>query len=85
LGLGHTQNIFTPVVNPNLHGVKTFFLGLSHSVCVGSQNTVFAFGKNSSGQLGFGDRENRINVERIQNVVIPGSVSRVKSVQSAFF
>ncbi|QDZ17710.1 chromosome condensation regulation protein [Chloropicon primus] len=63
LGLGHTDDVLTPTLIPGLpavmspqspYGIVTFSAGNHHSVMVSENGTMFAWGRNSAGQLGLG-------------------------------
>merc|ERR1712166_1370852 len=63
LGVGDTESRVVPTpVRGELQGRKVLQVaaGTSHTVCVTDDGAVFAFGINSSGQLGVGDTETRL-------------------------
>jgi alpha-tubulin suppressor-like RCC1 family protein len=54
LGLGHTNNVFTPTeVKGNLTAIE-IATGFYHSFIITVNGSAFGFGKNSVGQLGTG-------------------------------
>jgi alpha-tubulin suppressor-like RCC1 family protein len=56
LGLGFTSEaVPTPTPVPSLTGVKEFGAGEHHTLALGSDGTVWAFGSNYYGQLGVGN------------------------------
>jgi alpha-tubulin suppressor-like RCC1 family protein len=56
LGLGYTSEaVPTPTPIPSLAGIKEFAGGQYHTLALGSDGTVWAFGSNYYGQLGVGN------------------------------
>ncbi|MDT7949277.1 MAG: hypothetical protein RQ897_13140 [Thermoflexus sp.] len=63
LGLGDTEDRLTPTKVPGLAGVKaiaTGAIGSDSSFALTESGEVYAWGENNDGQLGLGDRENRL-------------------------
>ena len=63
LGVGGTEKRVVPtLVRGELEGrqVLQVAVGVNHTLCVTEDGAVFAFGYNSSGQLGLGDTETRL-------------------------
>lgn len=60
LGDGNTQNSNVPIQSSTVNSIKTLDLsaGQYHSLVLTKNHTVFAFGQNSSGQLGRGNSTN---------------------------
>lgn len=56
LGLGHTNNVLTPVEVPQLSNknVKDIYTGTFHSMALTTTDKVYSWGVNSAGQLGIG-------------------------------
>ncbi len=52
LGLGHTNNITTPTINPNFTDVKDIVLGEQHALVLSNNGTVKVVGTNISGVFG---------------------------------
>ena len=63
LGLGDREDRLTPTKVPGLAGVKaiaTGAIGSDSSFALTESGEVYAWGENNDGQLGLGDRENRL-------------------------
>ena len=63
LGVGNTANTVVPtLVRGELQGKKVLQVaaGGNHTMCVTEDGSVFAFGRNTQGQLGVGDKEKRL-------------------------
>lgn len=67
LGTLSTTHQFSPVILPDLSGVKIVNLavGLSHSVLLSSTGHLFTFGSGLNGRLGHGDLRERLSPVRI--------------------
>ncbi len=70
LGHGDTDNrlVPTPIAQEDVfgHAVTGLATGGSHTVLVSSGGTVFTFGRGDGGQLGLGDKEDRLRPARIE-------------------
>ena len=82
LGNGTTTLRLTPVQVKNsstdndfLTGVTAIAAGYDHTVFLKSDNTVWAVGKNSGGQLGDGTSENKSYPVQVQIPVLPSGVT----------
>ena len=54
LGLKHSNNVYNPVIVPNLPPIAAASCARSHSVILSRDGRVFACGENSKGQCGIG-------------------------------
>ena len=82
LGLGDTTNRTTPVefTDSRIKGkVKKVTLGISSSFIETTDNKLFVFGKNSSGQLGLGNWTDRNTPVEFTDSRIRGKVKKVTS------
>lgn len=69
LGLGDTNNRLIPVENTYLYGnVESISSGYGHSLALMKNGTVFGWGLNSSGQLGFVDTTSRLTPTKLSYI-----------------
>ena len=76
LGLGDTTNrtILTQITT-NTDNIKSIYCGVDHTFILKNNNTLWGCGKNDSGQLGLGDKNNRYTFTQITT-----NINNIKSV-----
>jgi len=91
LGVGDTNNRYSPVCVQNVPEISALSCGASHNLCIDTSNNAWGFGKNSFGQLGTGDLQNQMapviipEMSNAASVDCGGRYSFIKTSEGKFY
>jgi hypothetical protein len=82
LGLGDRTDRLRPILIPNLPPIKSISAGGSHSLLLDEQGRIYSFGWNVWGELGLGDRIQRLIptlISRFQDLELPPRIKNLSA------